>query len=730
MQAIGIWYTPDMIKNFSMVEEEMKKAKAQNFNILIAFFRWMHINVMDDEAVNTVEQSVKYAHKLGMKFSIDTDPTWWQTDFTEKCPDAALRLIKRVETRVIHGKFSKYVRVPGAAIVHTQEMFDKIIAVFVEDSRGKYRFVDPQECNIKFEVGRSWDGLGNEKGVVSFDRVTGAVPGDGNRRIVIYVAYKVFAYVDFAHSAFLSASKRLLDKYKHIPLDGIGWDEPGRIGGIKDNQTYRAGNGFLKFFRKYKSYDLIPSLIYLDDSSNEKMGTKVRNDYYDALTEMNVRAQRDHNEYARKLFGKDILLGTHQTWTPLGDVMTGYSDYFRTGKVLNPVWVDVFTTHEEDTKGFDEMLHVYCLGDSLRKEYGIRRVYSNDYFIPIQPDQIDFFTRMKMLFDISWFYLWVGQHTEYMPNLNNRHASDIGKAVETLNAFQGFLGDDYRTLTDTAVFYSPVGLYAFPSVNFGISSKNLLAMRYHLVRTFLRAGRCFDFVGQCSLERASVIKEKFQIDDRVYSRLVLPWVTCIPRVLQPIISGMVNKGVQVIFAGPPMVKTAETGDDISEEFFKMFDVEPFTMYDFMHFMEEVYPNPPECYPFSHKAFPLAGTGVKVIGRSHDGDPAVIQAKEHSNLIYDSSLDTLNPATYALMSDTKDTGIKVYVNNGYYRIFERIGHRNSFIVLVVAGMRSLLNVNVRIGDASIEIHSGRYAAFKVENGKINHDIIFSDVIQTE
>ena len=513
MQAIGIWYTPDLMKDFALVQREIDKAKAANFDILVAFFRWMHINCRHPEAIDCVERSVEYAHQLGMKYMVDTDPTWWQTDFTEKVsPDAALRYLVQGRTRATAGRFLHYFAAPGIAIVHTQETFDRVVAVFVEDDDGGYRFVDPGECEIRMEVGRAWDGLGESTAKTPYCRVSGQVAGGGNRDVILYTAFKVFAYVDFAHPAFLAASRELLDAYAHIRLDGVGWDEPGRFGWRKTG--YRAGNGFLKFFEEQKGYDLVPNLIHLDEPIDAVRGTQVRHDYYDALAAMNVWAEGDHFDYARKLFGNDILLGTHQTWVPMGDESIGFGDYLRTGKLLNPAWVDVFTRDEAHAASFNDMLHVYCLGDSIRKEYGHRQVFSNDYFQPIQAGQVAFFTRMKMLFDVSWFYLWVGEHTEYMPNLGDRHAPEIAAAAKTLNDFQRFMGDDYRTRTDTAVLLSPAGLSAFPRANYDLPVRNLVLMRYHLVRHFLRAGRCFDYVGQCNLERAKVDDGVFSFGDR------------------------------------------------------------------------------------------------------------------------------------------------------------------------------------------------------------------------
>ena len=728
MQAIGIWYTPGMMRDFSMVREQIDKAKAANFDILIAFFRWMHINFMHPEAIETVARSVEYAHKLGMKYSIDSDPTWWQTDFTEKCPDAAMRYITRAETRAAGGRFSVHVPVPGIAIKHVQEIFDRVVAVFVKDGSGEYRSVDPSECDIRMEVGRAWAGMGDTSDVTPYCRLSGKVPGGGNRDVVLYAAFKEFSYVDFAHPAFLAESKRLLDMYAHIPLDGVGWDEPGRFGWWQ--RGYRAGNGFLKFFEEYKGYDLVPNLIHLDEPIDEAQGTRVRNDYYDALAEMNVRAQADHYDYARKLFGEDILLGTHQTWIPLGDIAIGYGDYFRAGKVLNPVWVDVFTRHEEHTDSFHDMLHVYTLGDSLRKEYGHRQVFSNDYFQPIQPDQIGFFTRMKMLFDVSWFYLWVGEHTEYMPNLDDRHAPEIAEAAKRLNAFQEFMGDDYRTQSDTAVLQSPIGLFAFPRVNYGLPSQNLLQMRYHLVRHFLREGRCFDYVGGCSLERADVGDGVFRIDGRTYSRLVLTWAACLPGDLRALVGRMAEKGVQVIYVGPPCVRVAETGEDLSEEFFGMFALDPFALGDFESFMQQPHVKGPDYYPFSHRAYPLSGERAKVLGRSHDGDPAVVQATDRPNVIYDSSLDTLNPVTYGLMANAGGVGIGVHINNGYYRIFENVREPGCYLLLLVSGMRSGLDAHVTVGDDAFTLTGGTYVAFKIAAGKAVLDDIFTDGAHTE
>jgi hypothetical protein len=273
--------------------------------------------------------------------------------------------------------------------------------------------------------------------------------------------------------------------------------------------------------------------------------------------------------------------------------------------------------------------------------------------------------------------------------------------------------------------YSPVGLYAFPSGNLALPSQHVLHLRYHLVRYFLRQGRTFDFVGGISLERAKVSQGEFTIDDRSYARLVLPWTASVSKRIRPVVLEMINRGVQVIFVGPPACRMAETGQDISREFFTWFGIEPFGLQDYLRFARETYPVPTESYPFSQRAFPLVGRQAKSIGRSFDGDVAVVQGLKKPNVFYDSSLDILNPATYARMPDTKPTGIQVHVNNGYFRIFERKGRQDEWLVLVVAGMRSSLNASVRVANDSWELSQGSYAAVRVTRGKIEFDSVFTD-----
>jgi len=56
---------------------------------------------------------------------------------------------------------------------------------------------------------------------------------------------------------------------------------------------------------------------------------------------MNFIAQERHNRYAKKIFGKHLIFGTHQTWSGIPtDLAGGVMDYFHLGKVLTAAWTD------------------------------------------------------------------------------------------------------------------------------------------------------------------------------------------------------------------------------------------------------------------------------------------------------------------------------------------------------------------------------------------------------
>ena len=128
----------------------------------------------------------------------------------------------------------------------------------------------------------------------------------------------------------------LLEAYRDIPLDGVGWDEPAVDGNW---QTYRYGDAFAAAFERLNGYRLRDKLNLLDAPGAAPESVKVRLDYYRTLNEGLAQAQANLITKARKIFGPELICGTHHTWQGEGginDYRAGAVDYFRLTTTWTP----------------------------------------------------------------------------------------------------------------------------------------------------------------------------------------------------------------------------------------------------------------------------------------------------------------------------------------------------------------------------------------------------------
>ena len=205
-------------------------------------------------------------------------------------------------------------------------LFAGIPAVFKQTDSGFQRLSNADVA---------WQSMNANDGVI----VTGTVKGGGEDKLIFYVDFKTFTFADVVHPVYLKAQRKLLDMYRGIPLDGIGWDEPGK--GIALVDTFKTGEGFSCLFQQRNGYSLEDRLVWLDHGDGSAEAIKVRCDYYRTLVEMNYCAQKAFNLYAKEIFGRDLMLGTHQTWSGLPmDFTAGCMDYFKLGKLLTAAWTD------------------------------------------------------------------------------------------------------------------------------------------------------------------------------------------------------------------------------------------------------------------------------------------------------------------------------------------------------------------------------------------------------
>ncbi|MDD5707490.1 MAG: hypothetical protein PHR35_16325, partial [Kiritimatiellae bacterium] len=347
-QIGGIFLSPNWIEDPALATPWLRQIADMGYGSATILVRHMKRTVLDPAVRDAVKAIVMTGHKLRLRMLLDTEHAWWAPAFVESNPEAALWGIVPVEATAHEGEF-EFVA-PFPRMMGSQILFEQIAAMF-QFRHGTYR----QISTARVSVTAMHAGV-PRPGVVLKGRIAGKPSG----KVVFYVAFKTFGLADAAHPLYLEAQERLLDAYADIPLDGVTWDEPGK--GFGDLTCFKAGAGFLRLFRKLNGYDLMSNLIYLDHLDGTARAVKVRCDYQRTLVEMNYVAQARHNRHARVLFGKDIVLGTHQTWCGFpADLAAGVIDYFKLGDLLTEAWTDGGWTMEPK-----HSMHNFMLAEGLK----------------------------------------------------------------------------------------------------------------------------------------------------------------------------------------------------------------------------------------------------------------------------------------------------------------------------------------------------------------------------
>lgn len=650
-QIAGGYLSPEWVLNPSLSEPYIKQCAAAGFFAYILFVRHMRQTVRDDRVRKAVGKVVQICHRHGIKLILDTDPTHWAEDLILLHPAAALWRIIPMETSAFHGRIRAEIK-KHAKIAS----FQGILALY-RVNNGAYQRMATDRSSLELQ-GASHNGFSL--------RLT--LPKSYTGPVRMYAAVSESNLLDHASPKYLEAQKKLLDMYSGIPLDGLAWDEPGK--GHGSLVEFRAGEGFFDFFRKVKGYDLRQKLVYLDKYDGTPEAVKVRCDYYSALSEMHFNAQRDHNEYAKKIWGDKLIFGTHQTWSGLpADLAAGVFDHFRLGRVLTGAWTDGGVNYERKI-----MVFMLMVADSIKKELKQRDAYYNDWAPEPSIEPLRFFNRLKTLFHVNTF---THVYSEPLEGHVNMKFPEFRRVFEADIALQdgldamigGRLGD-----TGLAVWYGWEGYAVLPK--WGARAVYTFFQNTSLLLT--DTGMFGDFVSSEALATARPLKGTLAINNRPYQTVIVPYANTLPKAVYKKLIQASGKGVKVVFIGPPP-EFADNGERLG--FCKTIGVEHVTHADFTTAMREkgVNINPDEWEPaFFDVICPVQPVTAKAF-RNAEEDIVALKAAG-KDLYWMPSLDPREDLTMLISGWTKP-GVEVFSRNAYYRTFSDPENPDDFVLVL-------------------------------------------------
>ncbi|MFZ2654705.1 MAG: hypothetical protein WAX69_07280 [Victivallales bacterium] len=678
-QVGGMFLSPEWIVNPKLAQPWIKQIADMGYSSAIIFVRHQKRTVLEREVHDAVKVIVHMGHEQGLRILLDTDHAWWGPVFVEAHPETALWAIRSVKTTVTDGKFECrciFPEMPGQRIVHS------IIAAFMPTANGGYRYAPGKRL-----VFAATPLIAQAEGTM----LKGRWPTRYTGKVVLYVVVQTMGLVDVAHPLYLKAQEELLDAYRDIPLDGFTWDEPGK--GMSDLTCFKAGIGFMRLFQQVNGYELAGRLIYLDHLDGSPEAVKVRCDYQRTLIEMNYRAQAQHNAHARQISKRDLMFGTHQTWSGLpADLAAGVIDYFKLGKVLTGVWTDGGC----DVLEPKFMFFNYLLAEGLKKELGQRDAYYNDWSMWYRPaGALRFFNHVKMLFHINWFNHCLSPYSEGLANFQSEPLrSTATEDTQALDQFDRMVGDTCAPHTDVAMLYTWETMAAAP--------RWLIRLTYTCyANTSLQladSGQYAALMSGPNLLHAKPVKGGFKVNGFTYRVLVVPYASVLPMAVYTKVMALCDAGVPVIFLGPPPEFAAETGASLAMDFARRLGIRPLTFAQYASALAEqdAVPAANDWEPgWLDATCPVVSTGARTFP-DVDGHLAYVQAKSRP-MYYIPAPDPREMLT-TLLSSLIRPPVDVFADNAYWRWYpNRQDASHGVFVAVSKGQASLMSMPGK-GDA--------------------------------
>ncbi|WP_269522647.1 hypothetical protein [Coraliomargarita parva] len=715
-QTMGLFLTPDWLHDYSDMEEALVEAAKGGFGIIIGFARHMRQTVLDAEVRAAIKHAAETSHELGMKFALDMDWCHWANISVEREPEMALWQLVSEGGACHNGQFELCVKYEGKAPVVVEE----ISAVFAWDAEGKVHVLSPDdyECDqSSFASDFAWPSLDDDqavslhkpRGMGYYCKLNGRIKAGNYTRVRVYLAMRSSKYPDVSSPEYLRVQSDLLSFYNDVPMDGVGWDEPGKGGSMRG---HKAGKSFLAKFQEKYGYDLRERLLDLDVGESHT-AVQTRRDYYAALVEMNFQAQNAFNQQARAQYGEDAFLGTHHTYSGMPmDIRCGVMDYFKLGEVLSAA----FTDTGWDVTRHAETVYNYTLVDSLRKELGKPLSYVNDWSKKPRTVWYDYYTRLKMLYRIEWFMIFLGRHCENFPTFPwDPYWKDVTRNAEQLESFRETLPSDLSVHSEMAVWFSWESQVCHER-SWGHYVRLWVTCNYNLAEQGLEHSRFFDYVSTAALENAEVRDGQIIISGQSYRRLTLPYASMVSAAIWDKLKACREAGIELIFIGPPPSRLWDKEVPIDQDFAEWAGVKRVNAAEYDAVLKSQRPVPSMTDWEPDKAdfrFPVTAESGTECLKDIEGDTIGVRRK---NVTWFSNLDPRENFYKHLASCAEGVPAVTHYGKAYYRWYASSDSETAVLVCI-APMYAVLHESFDAKESRFRLEGGTWGMLQVNRSDV-------------
>ena len=698
-QSMGIWINEPMLRDPERIDRAVDSLADSGFGIIRLFLRNSNFSHRSPEVISVVGRAVQKAHARGLRAVLDCEPHFiLNSDMGRHHPDAMGCKLVKAEGSVSDGSWLLRVDTPPGQVVIP--LFDGIEAAYLQ-VEGSFRKVE-----LKFTV--SCENLSYKNGNIHREsyyaeavpisgtktvELRGELPGVSEGRLIAYIRFDAPTLPDFWSEGFKEYFNDLLELYRHIPLDGVGWDEPAQDANWN---SYHYGRGFAAAFEKLNGYNLSDRLILLDEPEISGESAKVRLDYYRTLNEGLAQAQAHLNAKAHELWGLDLIFGTHHTWKGEGgidDYRAGAVDYFRLNDNMDAGYTDCCWWDPAS------VAYAYVLASSMGRLTPSGEAEVNTWhFKPTVANTLTNVNLMSVM-NINWFNIWYGSDTDTaMQDGHYTWAPGI-QAMRAHQKLQRALAHK-KPVVDVAIWHGWEGVCGWNTPGLANAHKTFCLNTSQL---FIKRSIAADFVDSRLLAESRI--EEGRLVNRLgsYRVLVVPFAMVMPLEAFEACVAFANAGGCVVFVGTP-VAFDEVGESLSSAFASLLQMPEMSAAHYMRGFECTLPDfrPQRLESCRRLAIDLPNKLVSCEGEVH--------GVKVGNITFLTDLDPQDRLIEQIQAAHEPT-VEAYGDNLLWRLY-RDGSGDSLIV-ASADARPLKGV-LFWGALVLKISGGSAGVFTIDN----------------
>lgn len=703
-QSMGVTLNEALILPPGKIEAVVRDLGRSGYGIVRLLMRNTNFGHTQPQVVNAVARAVEEGHRHSMRIVLDCEPHAFPVAYEmgKRFPEAMGRRLVCAKTEVVGGRFEFHI--PNPQAVAGRSEFLGIEGAWLRNGGSLEKLGDLQfrldgereMYDTGFSVRENFYVEGRPTEHRMYTHLRGKLESRGE--LIIYALFSDKLRVDFWSDGCRRYFNELLECYRGIPLDGVGWDEPATDG---DWESYLYGPAFVDAFERRNGYRLEDRLWLLDEPGATAESVVVRLDYYKTLNEGVCEAQRCFHQKAKEVFGPDLIFGTHHTWQGEGgirDYRAGAVDYFQLNENMDAGYTDCCWWD------FDSVCYAYTLASSLGRLTSSGLAEVNSWHWKPTNSLTEYHSRLMVLMNVDWFNIFYGESSETC--LYPAHYTWT-TAVKCMRRNQEFLQriGKARPVADIAILHGWETVAALNRPEVAGAHKTFCL---NTARLLMDRNIAFDWIDSDLLARSVVRKGLLETPLESYRMLVLPYASVLPRQAWNRCAEFARAGGKIIFSGPPPAMDSE-GSSLELEFAKLLDISPLPLQDYLDGIASscrLSPMRPQRLDVS---YPLRGDYARIY-ISSEGEPHGIQNLA-GNVHYITDLDP-RERLIPLIEGSIRPEVHCFSDSMLWRLY-RDGER-SILILMAHSERTLRGL-VRFGDYELELTGGTLALFEFGPG---------------